>query len=121
MRRLFIVFVLFGLSFQFAWGAAAAYCQHENAAGGGHFGHHSHVHKGKSAGHAGGASAEKKVSPLTDDPDCVMCHLGCVQLPLKSWMVALDVTTKGRFAPVTAHALSPPPGAIERPRWILAA
>lgn len=56
------------LPVQFAWSAAAAYCQHENGTSR-HFGHHAHVHKDKTDKDAS-HSKLKKV-----DNDCEYCHL----------------------------------------------
>ncbi|MBF8178743.1 MAG: cobalt-zinc-cadmium resistance protein [Burkholderiaceae bacterium] len=42
VKKLLIILMLLALPLQFTWAAAAAYCQHENATAGAHFGHHKH-------------------------------------------------------------------------------
>lgn len=74
MRRLFILFMLVLLPFQFVWGSAAQYCTHESSSqASAHFGHHSHAHEGgDEAAKASGVGA----SLGTFDGDCASCHLG---------------------------------------------
>ena len=70
MRRLLLILLLFWLPFQFAWGAAAGYCQHEQTAQVNHFGHHPHAHQGKLTHASGDATPDKKSALAGDDPDC---------------------------------------------------
>ena len=47
MRKVMVMLLLAVLPFQFVWGAAAAYCQHEQGSEVTHFGHHFHKHQAK--------------------------------------------------------------------------
>lgn len=74
MRRLFIIFMLVLLPFQFVWGSAAQYCTHESSSqANAHFGHHSHSHEG---GDEAAKSSGVSASLGTFDGDCASCHLG---------------------------------------------
>lgn len=74
MRRLFILFMLVLLPFQFVWGSAAQYCTHESSSqASAHFGHHSHAHEG---GDEAAKTSGVGVSLGTFDGDCASCHLG---------------------------------------------
>lgn len=121
MRRLLFVFLLIALPFQFTWAAAAGYCQHENAAGAGHFGHHGHQHQVKTKTGSDGASVDKKSGLPGDDPDCALCHLGCVQPLLSAWASAIDAPAGSSIASAPARIDRARPNRIERPRWSLAA
>jgi hypothetical protein len=122
VSRLLIIVLLLWLPFQFAWGAAASYCQHEQGAGVSHFGHHSHKHKGKSLQCAGDATPDKKTSIAGEDLDCDYCHISCAQ-PLVPVSFGCDIELALHIVPstfVTGH--SPHiPDLIERPKWTLAA
>ena len=113
MRRLFIVFMLVLLPFQFVWGSAAQYCTHESSSqSSAHFGHHSHTHRGSDeASKASGAG----VSQGTFDYDCASCHLGTSPLLLGEALIvhALEL---GRHMsdPVTLYQSHIPIG-LERP------
>lgn len=79
MRKALVIFLLAVLPFQFAWGAAAGYCQHEQDGGISHFGHHVHKHQTK-------ANEPAEVPGDADsgnglDADCLMCHL-CFAVPV---------------------------------------
>ncbi len=65
MRKALIIFLLVLLPFQFVWGAAAGYCQHEQGQAVHHFGHHFHKH----------SSGDKAKQLIGDDADCVACHV----------------------------------------------
>ena len=68
VKKILLILLMVLLPVQFAWSAAAVYCQHEKG-GSLHFGHHTHEHKDK---------AEQKIgdSKLTKaDNDCEYCHL----------------------------------------------
>ena len=106
------------LPFQFAWGAAASYCGHEKSVGAGHFGHHGHQHKAKAD--ADGEAAAKKAGALADDPDCAMCHLGCVQPPANSPTVVVDTSDAASATRLHLCAENGRPGRIERPKWAFA-
>lgn len=68
VKKLLAILLLVVVPFQFAWGAAAVYCQHEQAPQAQHFGHHVHQHQNaeEPTGHAG------KLSQLHQD--CGYCH-----------------------------------------------
>ena len=122
MRRSLIIVLLFWLPFQFAWGAAASYCQHEQGSGVSHFGHHSHTHQGKVLPSSGESTPDKKTALADEDLDCDYCHLNCAQ-PLVAVSLGLNVEM-GPHAPpsVASDGHSPHvPALIERPKWILAA
>ena len=111
MYRLVALFFALLLSLQFAWGAAAAYCQHETTIETAkHFGHHEHVHKVD-----GKKPADTK---LAGDNDCGACHASCSA-------VASD-GTDGVEAPVTTRRVVFPSApshacalarAPDRPQW----
>ncbi len=118
VRRFCLLFLLVILPFQFAWGAAAGYCGHEKTAGAGHFGHHGHQHKAKAD--TDGEAVAKKVGAIADDPDCAMCHLGCVQPPTHQTTVVVDTPAAASTTLSSQRAESGRPGRIERPKWTLA-
>ncbi len=122
MSRLLIIILLLWLPFQFAWGAAATYCQHEQAAGVSHFGHHDHKHQGKSLQCTGDATPDKKPSIADEDPDCDYCHISCAQ-PLMPMSLDCQIEAAPHAVPGTfAQGHSPHvPDQIERPKWTLAA
>lgn len=78
VRRVLVILMLSLLPFQLVWGAAASYCQHEQGAGVGHFGHHAHKHQGNGLKAPGESTPGKKSIAGDDDPDCASCHMGCV-------------------------------------------
>jgi hypothetical protein len=76
MRRFVVLLLLVVMQLQQAWGAAAAYCDHESgAATGSHFGHHEHSHSlpDGSGNDLGGMASTH--------PDCQSCHFACVAVP----------------------------------------
>ncbi|MBI2750463.1 MAG: hypothetical protein HYX43_14355 [Burkholderiales bacterium] len=121
MRRVLVIFMLSLLPFQFVWGAAASYCQHEQGVGVRHFGHHVHKHQGKVLKTSGESTSDKKTIAGDDDPDCASCHLTCVSpvLHTAQWV------SSEPGAPLHAAPSSEQPAyipyAIERPNWTLAA
>jgi hypothetical protein len=122
MSRLLIIVLLLWLPFQFAWGAAASYCQHEQGTGVGHFGHHSHKHQGKSLQCTGDSTVDKKTSLADEDFDCDYCHISCAQ-PLASEVSSrCDIEASQHLAGTCTEGHSPHvPDLIERPKWTLAA
>lgn len=123
MRKAVFVFLLALLPFQFVWGAAAAYCQHEQSAAAGHFGHHSHRHQGSGKAEPTAASPDDQggqTDPIADDPDCGVCHLSCVR-PISAAQVvpaAAPAQPPGLLEPPASTASLP--SRIERPQWHLA-
>ncbi|EER60247.1 conserved hypothetical protein [Acidovorax delafieldii 2AN] len=122
MRRFLILFLLALLPFQFVWGAAASYCQHEQAQGVRHFGHHVHKHEGKLLKAASdNSTADRKNIAGDDDPDCASCHLSCVP-PLVQAVVVVGVDVGELLRALPGIARTPYiPSPIERPNWTLAA
>jgi hypothetical protein len=116
VRKALLIFLLAVLPFQFVWGAAAGYCQHEQGVDVSHFGHHAHKHAGK-VGKAADVSGEKSEQVGGDDADCIACHMSCVtfvsetQFLLSADQVAHEVPTVRRDH---SRLLVP---SIERPKW----
>lgn len=67
MKKLFIIFLLMVLPFQYSWAAAAAYCQHEKEPTT-HFGHHSHQHQDV---------AQNSTETAEDESDFAQVHSDC--------------------------------------------
>jgi len=109
------------LPFQFVWGAAASYCQHEQGAGVRHFGHHAHKHQGKVLKVAGESASDSKNFTADDDPDCAGCHLSCVSpvMQAAAWF-SPEPRASLRAAPSNEQPAYIP-SVIERPNWSLAA
>lgn len=110
MYRLVALLFALLLPFQFAWGAAAAYCQHETTIESSkHFGHHEHVHKTDQK------AAESK--PLVDN-DCGTCHATCSVVAseavdcLGTPAVAKQLIVSSPDAHASALARAP-----DRPQW----
>ena len=112
MTRRFILFLALLLPLQFAWTAAAAYCEHETTpAETRHVGHHEHEHQEP--------ADSSPADPLAADNDCGTCHAaGSVVLFDASAlhavipMAALVVPHAPRRMP-TALARAP-----DRPQWL---
>lgn len=123
MRRWLTLLLLLILPIQFAWSAAAAYCQHEQVPAKSHIGHHAHEHE--AAGDAGSKVSGKhledesasKAVKLVGDNDCGYCHLSFAK-PLVA--VALTFDTHAAFLRDTASDQafrSRGPDVLERPNW----
>ncbi len=113
MYRLVALLLALLLPLQFAWGAAAAYCQHETSVQSAkHVGHHAHEHKADE-GTKKPASAKLKV-----DNDCTACHATCSAMACEApaTIEAPALTSRLDIAPFDAHA-SAPIGAPDRPQW----
>ncbi len=112
MRRSLVLLFALLLPLQFAWGVAAAYCQHESSTsqGAAHFGHHEHVHKGELKKAAG--------VKLVVDNDCGVCHGSTAAVP--NLAVALDAipATEEAVSSLTRGHPSAPGGPPDRPQWI---
>jgi len=112
MNRFFVLLLAMLLPLQFAWGAAAAYCQHETTTqGAAHFGHHQHVHKAD-------AGDSKAAGKLAADYDCGYCNTATAAVlpefdtPPPSSFVAFSHTL-----PPEQKRSSAPPRAPDRPQW----
>jgi hypothetical protein len=111
MRRWLAVFLLVFLPLQFAWAAAAGYCQHETDAAAQHLGHHQHQHDADGDG--------VPDSPPLDgtDNDCGTCHAGGVV----AIVADLDLPHGAGVAPAIAWSpgslTSLPAAEPERPNW----
>lgn len=74
MHRWLFVFLLIVVPLQLTWAAAGGYCEHEQGAASGHFGHHAHSHDA-SMWPAAGAEPEDNAPPGSHHADCGYCHL----------------------------------------------
>lgn len=111
MRRLVVVLLMLLLPLQATWGMAASYCQHEQEANIGHFGHHTHQHKAN----AGNLEKAKSSASVGVDGDCEVCHLGTVQVVTATPSSATAASTAN---PPTARVVvydSHIPDGLERP------
>ncbi len=111
MYRLVALLFALLLPLQFAWGVAAAYCQHETAVQTAHFGHHAHEHQ---------AEPKKPVSvKLVVDNDCTACHATCSMAACEapSRLEALVLTRRLAIPALDAHA-SALARAPDRPQWL---
>ena len=121
MRRSLLILLLCWLPFQFAWGAAASFCQHEEGQGVSHFGHHTHKHQGKSIPASGESTPDKKGSLAGEDFDCDYCHMGCAQPLASEASACCDIEGSQHLAEAATQGHSPHiPDPIERPKWTLA-
>ncbi len=113
MVRLVALLLALLLPLQFAWGAAAAYCQHETGTQAArHFGHHAHEHPAD-------AGAKKPAgTKLAVDNDCMACHASGTALAgeLPACLPALAQTGRLAAPPLDAHT-SAPARAPDRPQW----
>lgn len=111
-----MIFLLALLPFQFVWGAAASYCQHEQGSEVSHFGHHFHKHQGKVT-KASDGSVDKFKQPGFEDADCISCHMSCAAV-LSDASMSLQAVQTSHGVPTVGHAYSrllvP---SIDRPKW----
>ena len=122
MRRPLLILLLFWLPLQFAWGAAASFCPHEEGQGISHFGHHTHKHQGKSIPTSGESTPDKKGTLAGEDFDCDYCHMGCAQPLASEASSRCDTEASQHLAGTSTEGHSPHvPDLIERPKWTLAA
>ena len=113
MYRLVALLLALLLPLQFAWGAAAAYCQHETGAQSAkHVGHHAHEHK------ADEGTKKPASAKLTVDNDCTACHATCSAMACDAPVAieALALTSRLDVPTFDAHA-SAPTRAPDRPQW----
>lgn len=125
MRRLFALFLLLLMPFQFGWAAVAAYCGHESTPTACYFGHHDHQHRdGGSTASAtqlpAGSADQIEASLVSLDSDCSQCHFSVLKV-----LATADVSGRpdaDRQA-LTSHQpflASRALDRIERPKWPLA-
>jgi hypothetical protein len=114
VKRLLALLIAVLLPLQLAWGMAASYCQHEQAASGaGHFGHHSHVHVDAQHGakNPGG-------SALQTDLDCTGCHAATSAVPTALPTLPAHLKRTGvTQVEVDLRRPSAPQRAPDRPQW----
>lgn len=112
MKQLVAIILAVLLPLQFAWGAAAAYCQHETAPGVHHFGHHTHVHAD------GKHDAKTAGGKLFVDSDCGFCHASPAAM-LPDVSAVKPASTLASVPPVLGDIkrASAPQRAPDRPQW----
>lgn len=117
MRKVLVMLLLAVLPFQFVWGAAAGYCQHEQGSEVTHLGHHFHKHQAK-VGKTSDGKVDASKQPAGDDADCVACHLCCASV-LSEASPSLRMDQVEQAVPTVGHAYSrllvP---SIDRPNWV---
>lgn len=113
MKQLIAILIAVLLPLQFAWGMAAAYCQHETTQGAQHFGHHAHVHA--DAKHDAKAAGAK----LIGDIDCGFCHTSPAAL-LPDVAAVQPASTLASTSPVSGDLkrTSAPQRTPDRPQWL---
>ncbi|HKX40119.1 MAG TPA: DUF2946 family protein [Burkholderiaceae bacterium] len=116
MKRFFVLLLAVLLPLQFAWGAAAAYCQHETTTqSAAHLGHHQHVHKAEPGD---GKVVGKVAGKLAADYDCGYCNtataavMPAFETPLPSAFVVLSQALQPEREPASAPQRAP-----DRPQW----
>jgi hypothetical protein len=110
MKKYLLILLMLMLPVQYAWSAAAVYCQHEQGAPS-HFGHHAHQHKVK----ADDKGAHGKVQSA--DSDCEYCHMFShaffIPFDTRPTTPLLANYTAPASIPYTSHIPRRPP----RPNW----
>lgn len=111
MTRLVALFLALLLPLQFAWGAAAAHCQHETAPKlAQHFGHHEHVHKDTT-----NRPVEAK---LHIDSDCAYCNAAAPHAFIHAQASVPKIAPAFFVNALPSTALSSAPArAPDRPQW----
>ncbi|WP_332877392.1 cation efflux protein, CzcI family [Massilia sp. S19_KUP03_FR1] len=116
MKRLLLILLMLILPVQYAWSAAAVYCQHEQNAPV-HFGHHAHQHDAK----PGEPDGHGKVKVKGADADCEYCHLfshaSFVPFASRPAVPAARAQVASLALTYTSHIPHRPP----RPNWSLVA
>lgn len=115
MRSWLSLLLMFVVSLQFAWTAAANYCWHEpNMAGPAHLGHHVHQDDGA---HAQAHKSLGKAAQSQADLDHGQCHLvGAVvvaELSLPQVLPRVQAPPVEAGRPAKSHI----PEGLERPNW----
>ena len=123
MRRWLSIFLLVLMPFQFTWGAAAAYCEHESSSEASHFGHHVHSHAdvGQQAqGKKPQPSDKTKLGKASLDNDCGTCHLSAAK-PVSGSSMALANLSAQVMRGLSEQVFSTrAPDHPERPNWRIA-
>lgn len=138
MHRWLTLLLLIMLPLQFAWTAAAVYCQHEVAqetsAVEGHFGHHEHEHDAVTEAAAAkvqtgdaqtgdaqtGDDYPAEVAKLALDNDCGYCQLSAAK-PVLRQPLAVPARASPLMPAVMAQRWQTrDPDRLERPDWRLA-
>ena len=115
MFRLVALLLAVLLPLQFAWGVAAAYCQHEPTTQAAHVGHHAHEHQAGSQAEAKKPAAAK----LMADSDCTACHATCSAIGCEAVAGVEGLVLTGRLAVPLLDAYASAPGrAPDRPQWL---
>lgn len=112
MYRLVALLFALLLPLQFAWGAAASYCQHETTVETArHLGHHEHLHQAETE-----KSADAK--PVVDN-DCNACHASCSVVASEGTdSPAAPVAGRRPVCHATAAHASALARAPDRPQWL---
>ncbi|MFX1682942.1 hypothetical protein PV762_27325 [Mitsuaria sp. CC2] len=123
MRRWLSIFLLVLMPFQFTWGAAAAYCEHESSSEASHFGHHVHSHAdaGQLAQGKKPLSGDKtKQGKVGLDNDCGTCHLSAAKPVSGSSMALADLSAHVMRGLSEQVFSTRAPDHPERPNWRIA-
>jgi hypothetical protein len=120
MRRLVVLLFALILPLQFAWSAAAAYCQHEtDAVASRHFGHHSHVHQGHGATSKSTEAGSAGGSGLSVDHDCGTCHASAPEIGARGTEgIGVPVSIRKLVFPSVLALASAPGRTADRPQWL---
>ena len=122
MRRWLTILMLLVLPGQFAWSAAAAYCQHEQVPAKAHIGHHVHEHEapgdsGSQASDESGDHLASKAGNFVGDNDCGYCNLSFAK-PMISVALHFDISAAFILDSTSDQAFSSRgPDLLERPNW----
>ncbi len=123
MRRWLTLVLLFVLPLQFAWAAAAVYCQHERAPSSTHVGHHTHEHKAAEGASKVSDAHEAQVAKpgkLAADNDCGYCHLSFAKPLVPLGLQFHTGATLRLDSPPGPNFGSRGPDLLDRPNWRIA-
>lgn len=114
VKKYVLILLMLILPVQYAWSAAAVYCQHEQDSRF-HFGHHAHQHKATSE--ESGSDGKVKMA----DTDCEYCHMFS-----HAFFIPFDTRPVAPLAlsyasPNTVSYTSPLPQRPPKPNWLLVA
>lgn len=117
MKRWLLFFFVLVLPLQLAWSASAVYCQHEDAPGAFHLGHHAHVHKNVPQAKTKALQDTAAAAVQLTHSDCSYCHASVAQLPagpLGMWEAPYGRSVQSHPPQLYAFRIEPD---IERPKW----